>query len=397
MIPKPQSLWKRISVIDRWKRWRKKNSRDRPAKPTSSKTIAALYWDIHAVCQFRSIVAGDPSEEDSQIYDQMCRDTQSFIDKTLSDYVNRPSAADRSMKMIKRLGWKIFAICAHSEAFRRTCTAEGRKWSRFWLRVKPNRRSLEVFARAYKLEWRGPLLKHAQRELPGLRDALSPDINVAREHPHHTVQTLDQHLRRPRYNGKAQVHINQNIFDPSSALDGRNPTLRRQIWGPCGLCSSPTRCACIIGTLAGGMVELVEYKDRGVGVRALGNFKAGEILGEYSGVVEITHTGPDTMYLLRQGVFYTDESGNHKVRERLAEVDSVQFGGWTRFVNHSCDASLEFVYVLVGHCATTIVRAVRNIWTFEELTVDYGDGYWSSKGRRCLCGSGKCRFRNKAS
>lgn len=383
---------KNLSALDRWRRSRNKTSRGRPLKPTGSKAIAALYWDINAACHFRTINAGSPSSDDKEIYDKMCEATQAFIDKTLFDYVNKPAATSRIVKFIEQAGWKLFAICAHAESFRQMCTDNAIKWSGYQRRVQEAQRSLEVFARARKLEWRGTLLKHAQRELPGLRDALSPEINIAREHPHHLVQTRDDHLRRPRYNGKAQVHINHNIFDASSSEDEQNPLLRREEWGPCHQCRSEKICDCSVDSLAGDMVELVEFEGRGVGVRILNKFKKGDILGEYTGVIELDYRGRDTMYLLRQGVGFLDEHGRRR-SERLAEIDSIQFGGWTRYINHSCDPSLAFEYLLVGQEAVTILKALRDIKTFEELTVDYGDGYWSNRGCRCLCGSRKCRFR----
>ncbi len=35
-----------------------------------------------------------------------------------------------------------------------------------------------------------------------------------------------------------------------------------------------------------------------------------------------------------------------------------------------------------------VVQAVRDIEVFEEVTVDYGDGYW--RGRVCECGVEGC-------
>ena len=35
------------------------------------------------------------------------------------------------------------------------------------------------------------------------------------------------------------------------------------------------------------------------------------------------------------------------------------------------------------------MQAVRDIEAFEEVTVDYGEGYW--RERRCECGAAGCR------
>ncbi|KAJ5179402.1 hypothetical protein N7492_002612 [Penicillium capsulatum] len=383
---------KKTSAVDRWRRFKMKYSLDRPTKPTSSKPIAALYWDINSVCHFRAITAESPAEIDRQIYDQMSLGAQAFIDKALFDYRNNPHTAKRLVRFTQSVGWKVFAICAHAESFRKMCTkGNALRWMKLQRKIQANQRSLEVFARARRLEWRGPLLKHAQMELLGLRDALSPDINIAREHPHHLAQTLDGRLRRPRHNGKAQRHMGDHIFIPTSRDHGRNPILRRTIWGPCRLCESEVHCDCRIDSMAGDLVELVEYQDRGIGVRALANFNANDILGEYTGVIEQGFISWDTVYPLRQGVYYKDVEGEERAAE-LADIDASQFGMWTRYINHSCDPSATFAYRVVGKKATTTVEAIRDISTFEEVTVDYGDGYWAPRTHPCLCGSRKCRF-----
>ena len=37
-----------------------------------------------------------------------------------------------------------------------------------------------------------------------------------------------------------------------------------------------------------------------------------------------------------------------------------------------------------------MVQAKRDVGIFEELTVDYGDGYWMD--RECRCGAKRCQF-----
>lgn len=144
--------------------------------------------------------------------------------------------------------------------------------------------------------------------------------------------------------------------------------------------------------MAGGLIELREYSLKGTGVRALTNFKAGDILGEYLGEVFPAHEQPkDTVYSLSQMGFH----GLSRVakQETVAIITSAHLGNWTRFINHHCEANCTFRGVMVGGRVTTIVEVTRDISIFEEITVDYGEEYWLN--RRCLCGSKKCYSRRK--
>lgn len=252
--------------------------------------------------------------------------------------------------------------------------------------IQDNKRSVEVYARSRQLEWRGPLLKHTHVDVFGLREALEPEMDVGREHPHHLVQMQDGHLRRPIYQGIKQANLSSNMMSTRYYGSEPNPLLRQEAWGECDLCGSTKRCNCRINSMSGDLVELVDYKDKGVGVRVLTDIKKGEILGEYVGVIEPTNRCQDNVYALTQEVRLP---GEEEIAAQ-AHISSAWFGSWTRFINHSCDASAQFKYTLVGDQANTIVRATRDISMFEELTIDYGRNYWV--GRFCRCGSHKCRY-----
>ncbi len=72
----------------------------------------------------------------------------------------------------------------------------------------------------------------------------------------------------------------------------------------------------------------------------------------------------------------------------LAAISAKRYGNWTRFINHSCEAGTRFSVVRVGDRWRSVVRATRDVEVFEEVTVDYGEGYW--RGKRCECGSEGC-------
>lgn len=364
------------------------------------KPIGALYWDINMMCHFRSIVhniqpQGDktqyrePSTDEIELYNKMCWATQQFIDKAVQDCMNKTTDPSRIVLFIEEFGWKLFSICAHAESFRQIClVAKDREWWSLKNDILDNKRSVEVYARSRQLEWRGPLLKHAQFDISGLREALMPQIDIGSEHPHHLVQMADGHLRRPHYKGIQQVNIGNNMLSEKFPRNEPNPLLRQEEWGECDLCGSVKRCNCRINSMSGDLLELVDYKDKGVGVRVLTDIKKGEILGEYVGIIQPPKQCDDEVYALTQEVHLPGEY----TPVARAYISSAWFGSWTRFINHSCNASTQFMYTLVGEQANTIVRATRDIAMFEELTIDYGRGYWEARRGGCCCGSTKCRY-----
>lgn len=122
-------------------------------------------------------------------------------------------------------------------------------------------------------------------------------------------------------------------------------------------------------------------------MRALANFKRHDILGEYVGIVAPLKSGLiDDVYSMTMCAF---DPATGKV-EDVANIFPRKFGNWTRFLNHSCSPATNFIWGLVGDQVITTIRAVRDISIFEEITVDYGENYWSDPDYYCLCGSANC-------
>lgn len=108
---------------------------------------------------------------------------------------------------IREFRWKMFAICAFAEAFRRAYRQNNTEsWRELMQTMEDNRRSIEIFARVRSLEWRGQLLKYTNHDMPFLRQALEPKVNLTNEHPRLLVHSTDGQLRRPMANGKLQSH-----------------------------------------------------------------------------------------------------------------------------------------------------------------------------------------------
>ncbi|KAJ5735628.1 uncharacterized protein N7483_000753 [Penicillium malachiteum] len=278
--------------------------------------VAALYWDVNCVCNFQQIVNDAPSKEDYTEYQRMKRNTELFINQTITDYIAALNTGNptRCVNFIAESSWKIFAICAHSEAFQLASkNADNIGWSALTDLILQNRRSLEVFARSRELEWRGYLLTYYHYNLPALQEELSPDVDIAQEHPHHTVLLADGHLKRPIFEDRAQ---------------------RTKVMGPCFLCRSRSTCQCYFQPMAGDLVELIDSPNMGTGIRSLGSFKPGDYLAEYAGMLNPVETkSTEAIYALSLAA-PNDVTG---AMDTKAHVLPHQYGNWTRYINHSCE------------------------------------------------------------
>jgi SET domain-containing protein len=114
--------------------------------------------------------------------------------------------------------------------------------------------------------------------------------------------------------------------------------------------------------MAGDLIELVEYPTKGTGVRALSNFKAGTIMGEYVGeVLPINRACTDDIYSLAQSGLLSISGTGIPTPGPLAHTTSAHLGNWTRYINHHCDPNCYFESIMIGDRVTTIVKACRDI------------------------------------
>jgi hypothetical protein len=363
--------------------------------------LAAMYYDIHRLCWLRNHLMQNRIERypDLHFYKTQHQEATWLLDRAIRQemlakvgqtsgldwtYVSKQEA-HRVGQFIRQLNWRILAVCALSEAFRLAFYNEDPKvWADLMLKIKENWASIDVFAQSRGLDWQGQLLKHADKQIPGLQHALIPRIDVAHDHFHHMV-LVNGSPRRPVYEGHNQINISHgNIFNPSYFKDKRDPTIRvPDRDGPCDLCYAECECNCRIPrpTLAMCLVELVDYPQKGIGVRALARFKKGDILDEYVGELRPVDYKDDRVYALLHESKMTE---GHP----LALISAKRHGNWTRYLSHSCKPSTTFLKMTVGKRTIMAVQAVRDIDIFEEITVDYGTGYW--KNRKCVCGEPGC-------
>lgn len=367
--------------------------RTRPVldEKTVKKIMAAIYFDINYVCTFRDIVHTTPEQGDVNRYRSECDKAGEFIGRAAGLLLNQENAFphpanDRIKRLLAQVGWMIFAMCAYSEAFRLACMeSEEKVWDLLLDYIWKNCCSMEVFARSRNLDWRGPLLTltTSYYNLPGLQTILDPAPRLSDEHPHHYVQTSSDELRYPTSAGYVQTHTNHCMFDSKHWPEGSiNPMLRRANDRSCELCEARDCSNCsTLSSLARNLIELVEYPNRGIGIRALANFKKGDVLDEFVGEVRPNNYAGDDVYSL-------SVPRSSKVFTPVALISPKRYGNWTRFINHSCNASTEFRKRIVGHSGMMAIEAVRNISFGDEITINYGDGYWNDE--QCLCGEPGC-------
>ena len=294
-------------------------------------------------------------------------------------------------------------------------------WALVWTKILENHESIEYFAKARGLQWKDLLKRYTDFELyidvvQTLGERFTDEVRV--EHPHtRVVPPLGGDLRVPTSDQvpkRPQIVIDHNIWDEELWSDTRypRPTSWPGVWpypfNPmtrislpeydenCKCCGSETDCACRIKDLknySDVLLELRDYKGKGVGVRTLQAIKSGTVLGEYLG--EIVPNGSaydqawnfDNTYGWEVDITIPDGPRYNP----LATIASHEKGNWCRFVNHSCDNSLSGDISIVGDRRCLLYWAVRDILPFEELTVDYGNHYFRPPEFPCRCGEDICR------
>lgn len=295
----------------------------------------------------------------------------------------------------------MLSILAASAAYREAArTLDDATWHSFGNCVGTNFSSLEYFAKIRGLDWltalkRMPRVQHVgpyvKQRFPGLQA----------DHPHtYIVPTHNEPLRRPTYKGQNQIPVQSNQY--SAKNFGRherpegwapnqpypsNPTIITK--APCDLCKR-YKCACDplnCNAVVRPLVEITNYGPKGNGIRVLQPIKRGDILEEYVG--EIKHIW-DTDHNVYS--YSLDSEGNSS----FAYIDAQFLGNWTRFINHSCEATAKFELKVIGQRLRIMIIATEDVDMFDELTIDYGSFYWFHHKTLCKCGSAHCVSRNAA-
>ncbi|KAL8786563.1 MAG: hypothetical protein Q9213_002700 [Squamulea squamosa] len=301
-------------------------------------------------------------------------------------------------------GWMTLSILAHSESFRNACrTFDVPLWEQLMHDIGQNHVSLELFFKVRALDWAGPLRSVAhlipEQELrPYLEAQEKRELQaVYLQTPHsYIVPNKNGALIRPHYQGVIHLNISTNTYDSKAFAE--DPSIRTQNDGICESCSR-TFCDCETSTcdrITRPITELIHCAgDKGVGVRTLQRIREGEVLDEYVGEFKRASSLVDQTYAMElEGLpaGHLSRNDNNPIL-----IDAQVYGNWTRYINASCNPSLKFVAARIGGKHRMMVVAIRDINTFEELTIGYGDNYWlGSDTRMCECNEATCRHANMA-
>jgi uncharacterized protein len=97
-------------------------------------------------------------------------------------------------------------------------------------------------------------------------------------------------------------------------------------------------------------------------------FKPGELIGEYTGVVKcIEECDPENSYHF--------EYINTKSKGEWY-VDAREYGNWTRFINHSTFPNVDVIMGVSRGVGHLLFVAWRSIEKGEQLLYNYGENYW---------------------
>lgn len=146
-------------------------------------------------------------------------------------------------------------------------------------------------------------------------------------------------------------------------------------------------------------IEVFKTEKCGWGVRSSVDIERGRVIGLYTGLLvprAVANKSLDQSFIF--ALDFT-EDGNEPEEEGAYSVDSTVYGNWTRFLNHSCDPTLQIyqvVYDTIFEMRTPYVAFVakKRINAGTEFTFDYcpSAAEKKHKGRnRCLCGASNCR------
>jgi len=121
----------------------------------------------------------------------------------------------------------------------------------------------------------------------------------------------------------------------------------------------------------------------GWGLFAACDLAVGDLVGEYCGVVQEAVDAPPEEKV--DGHYLSDYSWNYP--DELPdgtefEICALKEGNELRFVNHSSRPNLAVDHTLVDGLFVTFFRVIRALGRGDQLTVDYGEEYWSGGFRQ---------------
>jgi hypothetical protein len=115
----------------------------------------------------------------------------------------------------------------------------------------------------------------------------------------------------------------------------------------------------------------------GYGIKAAKPIKAGDFIGVYTGLLRnLFWNDPNFKEDVDYAWYYTVSDKN----DENMIVDGKYEGNELRFINHANNPNTKRIDVIVDNIFYICYVATKDIAKDEELTVSYGDGYWSSRG-----------------
>ncbi|MEZ5315493.1 MAG: SET domain-containing protein-lysine N-methyltransferase [Chlamydiales bacterium] len=111
----------------------------------------------------------------------------------------------------------------------------------------------------------------------------------------------------------------------------------------------------------------------GYGLFSTKPFKQWQYIGEYTGV------------LRRRSLFFPNTNRycfmypREWISTHAYTIDSKKQGNYTRFINHDDSPNCESIAVYCQGLFHILLRTIKTISSGEELTYDYGNGYWRNR------------------
>lgn len=128
----------------------------------------------------------------------------------------------------------------------------------------------------------------------------------------------------------------------------------------------------IIAAVGKRMCDIKGAGAMGKGVFANRRIPSGSVIGEYLG----------RLYPL--GSLQAQDRYVFLISE-IAEVTAIQFGNFTRFVNHHCNASITPRLGMYGKRQVILYEVNRDVEAGEQLFVHYGMSYFNLPYNPCKC------------
>ncbi|KAK4200270.1 hypothetical protein QBC40DRAFT_296724 [Triangularia verruculosa] len=177
--------------------------------------------------------------------------------------------------------------------------------------------------------------------------------------------------------------LKENAFNPQAPFHWSKPAGWKASWqwpaDPtlvfndryCNICKKRKSCHCY-SRLIPDIPRVSIDGSKGSGVRVMGVFRAGDIIGEMLGELVPPGAIPNREWTME---FRRPDLDDVVV----AELHSKEQGNWARGVTHSANPSCEISFRKIQGKWRMLIIASRQLFDGEEITVKYGRGYYRNQ------------------